>query len=182
MVNWKSELTLWLPTVRCVYYHGHKVRPGGASPSLFCACCSFQGAKPAAQPDMTCCAAQGGPPAHPRHTHPHRRSPCKLPPEHRVHPPLVLPAALGTQRSQPPPLPCLPACLPTGRARAHFRGAGAAAAVQHPGHHLRVHHARPQPPVQGAHFDWHMFCFAWRLGATLLPLTFPPTNVRCARF
>jgi len=30
MVNWKSELTQWLPTVRCVYYVGHKVssRPG----------------------------------------------------------------------------------------------------------------------------------------------------------
>ena len=26
MVNWKSELTQWLPTVRCVYYVGHKVR------------------------------------------------------------------------------------------------------------------------------------------------------------
>ena len=25
MVNWKSELTQWLPTVRCVYYVGHKV-------------------------------------------------------------------------------------------------------------------------------------------------------------
>ena len=53
--------------------------------------------------------------------------------------------------------------------------------LQHVAHH-GVHHARPQPPVQGAHFDWHMFCFAWRLGATLLPFTFPPTNVRCARF
>ena len=26
MVNWKSELTQWLPSVRCVYYVGHKVR------------------------------------------------------------------------------------------------------------------------------------------------------------
>jgi hypothetical protein len=24
MVNWKSELTQWLPSVRCVYYVGHK--------------------------------------------------------------------------------------------------------------------------------------------------------------
>jgi SNF2 family DNA or RNA helicase len=24
MVNWKSELTQWLPTVRCVYYVGSK--------------------------------------------------------------------------------------------------------------------------------------------------------------
>lgn len=26
LVNWKAELTLWLPTVRCVYYTGNKVR------------------------------------------------------------------------------------------------------------------------------------------------------------
>ena len=25
MVNWKAELTQWLPSVRCVYYVGHKV-------------------------------------------------------------------------------------------------------------------------------------------------------------
>ena len=24
MVNWKAELTQWLPSVRCVYYVGHK--------------------------------------------------------------------------------------------------------------------------------------------------------------
>ena len=29
IVNWKSELTQWLPTVRCVYYVGSKVRAGG---------------------------------------------------------------------------------------------------------------------------------------------------------
>lgn len=26
MVNWKAELTQWLPTVRCVYYVGNKVQ------------------------------------------------------------------------------------------------------------------------------------------------------------
>lgn len=32
LVNWKAELTLWLPSVRCVYYTGNKVRGRG----VFC--------------------------------------------------------------------------------------------------------------------------------------------------
>jgi hypothetical protein len=29
IVNWKSELTQWLPSVRCVYYVGNKVGQEG---------------------------------------------------------------------------------------------------------------------------------------------------------
>ena len=31
LVNWKAELTLWLPSVRCVYYTGNKVGRRGAA-------------------------------------------------------------------------------------------------------------------------------------------------------
>ena len=34
MVNWKSELTQWLPTVRCVYYVGHKVSARRSDPEV----------------------------------------------------------------------------------------------------------------------------------------------------